>query len=696
MRDDVLPGAKVISAVYNKKKNTIKVVTGMPVVEMPQIYSTEEFEEKYAYDGNDLGASWSREKTIFRVWAPTAEAVKVNLYESGTEGTEDLIESIEMAMGEKGVWSAERAGDLNGTYYTYTAVQDGKESEACDPYARTTGVNGNRAMVIDLDSTDPEDWANDRGSNQGMSYNDSVIYELHVRDFSIDASSGISDANKGKFLGLTEKGTTNATGQTTGLDYLTDLGVTHLHLLPVYDYATVDETKPDTPQFNWGYDPKNYNTPEGSYATDPYNGAVRVKEMKQMVKTLHDNNINVIMDVVYNHVYDADAFCFNRLVPQYFSRTKADGSYSNGSVCGNDTASERAMVKKYIVDSVNYWADEYHIDGFRFDLVGLLDTETINEVVNTVHQKHPDVVFYGEGWTMDTALSKEGYTMATQVNSDKTPDFAFFSDTIRDAIKGNNFKAKNKGFVTGATGLGEQIAKCFTADTDWCKSPAQTVNYASCHDNYTLWDKISVSRPDASVEDRIRMNNLAAAIYLTAEGIPLIHAGEEILRTKPSLNPTLENHGVEENSYNLPDSVNSIKWGDLDKEAYRNVRDYYKGLIEFRKNHAALRLTSAADVKANVRCHRITNEAVMFVIGGKDKIAGEISDGIVVIFNAAADTRTVNLYQSGYGVAEGSWNICINDQKAGIETLGSVTDGQVQVAPISAMVLVKGEAKVLL
>lgn len=751
--DDVLLGAKVISAVYNRKNNTVKAVTGMPVVErpddafmlksadgkevpvtgvsvstnkkeytlslgadlsqapaiakeyylgfdgydyaveMPQIYSTEEFEEKYAYDGNDLGASWSREKTIFRVWAPTAEAMKVNLYESGTEGTEDLIESIEMTMGEKGVWSAERAGDLNGTYYTYTAVQDGKESEACDPYARTTGVNGNRAMVIDLDSTDPEGWANDRGPNQGMSYNDSVIYELHVRDFSIDASSGISDVNKGKFLGLTEKSTTNATGQTTGLDYLKNLGVTHLHLLPVYDYATVDETKLDTPQFNWGYDPKNYNTPEGSYATDPYNGAVRVKEMKQMVKTLHDNNINVIMDVVYNHVYDADAFCFNRLVPQYFSRTKADGSYSNGSGCGNDTASERAMVKKYIVDSVNYWADEYHIDGFRFDLVGLLDTETINEVVNTVHQKHPDVVFYGEGWTMDTVLSKDGYTMATQANSAKTPDFAFFSDTIRDAIKGNNFEAKNTGFVTGATGLEEQIAKCFTADTDWCKSPAQTVNYASCHDNYTLWDKISVSRSDASVEERIRMNNLAAAIYMTAEGIPLIHAGEEILRTKPSLNPTPENHGVEENSYNLPDSVNSIKWSDLDKEAYRNVRDYYKGLIEFRKNHAALRLTSAADVKANVRYHWITNEVVMFVIGGKDKIAGEISDGIVVIFNAAADARTVNLYQSGYGVAEGTWNIYINDQKAGIETLGSVTDGQVQVAPVSAMVLVKGEAK---
>lgn len=747
--DDVLFGVKVLSAVYNKKDNTIKVVTGMPVVgkpaeaftlkgaggktipitkvtvsttkkeyvlslgadlsqapaiakeyflgfdgydymvEMPKIYSTEEFEAQYTYDGDDLGAAWSKEKTTFKVWAPTADEVKVNLYRSGTEGTDDLIESIKMTPGEKGVWSAEKAGDLNGTYYTYTAVQDGKESEACDPYARTTGVNGNRAMVIDLDSTNPAGWANDSGPNQGMSYNDSVIYELHVRDFSIDESSGISDANKGKFLGLTEKGTTNATGQTTGLDYLVDLGVTHLHLLPIYDYATVDETKLDTPQFNWGYDPKNYNTPEGSYSTDPYDGAVRVKEMKQMVKTLHDNDINVIMDVVYNHVYDADEFCFNKLVPKYFSRTNEDGSYSSGSGCGNDTASERAMVKKYIVDSVNYWADEYHIDGFRFDLVGLLDTETINEVVNTVHQKHPDVVFYGEGWTMDTALSKDGYTMATQANSAKTPQFAYFSDTIRDAIKGDNFGLEHTGFVNGATGLEQKIADCFKAATSWCKSPTQTVNYASCHDNYTLWDKISESRKDASEADRIRMNNLAAAIYMMSEGIPLIHAGEEILRTKPSV----DGNGVEHNSYNLPDSVNSIKWNDLDKEAYRNVRDYYKGLIEFRKNHAALRLTSAADVKANVRYQWITNEVVMFVIGGKDKIAGEVSDGIVVIFNATTSPKAVNLYQSGYGVAEGTWNICINDQKAGIETLASVTDGQVEVAPISAMVLVKGEAK---
>ena len=752
--DDVLTGAKITSAVYDTETtSTIKITTGIPIagsvddvfalkayvntngetvkvnkvtadgnvytleadadlstavaqkkkwfvmfdeyeykITMPDAYSSKAFEDEYTYTGDDLGATWSKEKTTFKVWAPTADKVEVNLYKSGTKGTDDKIESIEMTKGEKGVWTAVKTGDINGTYYTYTAVQDGESVEACDPYARTTGVNGDRAMVIDLDSTDPAGWADDRGPNLGMSYNDSVIYELHVRDFSIDESSGISADHKGKFLGLTEKGTTNTTGQTTGLDYLVDLGVTHIHLLPSYDYGSVDETKLDTPQYNWGYDPVNYNVPEGSYSTDPYNGEIRVEEMKQMIKTLHDNDINVIMDVVYNHVYNADEFCFNQLVPKYFSRTNADGSYSNASGCGNDTASERAMVRKYIVDSVNYWADEYHIDGFRFDLVGLLDVDTINEVVDTVHQKHPDAIFYGEGWTMNSAVSKPNITMATQTNSAKTPNFAYFSDTIRDALKGDNFNVENTGFVNGAIGLEEKIAACFKAATSWCKSPTQTINYASCHDNYTLWDKISVSRSDASEEDRIRMNNLAAAIYMTAEGIPLIHAGEEILRTKPSLTPDEDNHGVEHNSYNLPDSVNSIKWSDLNKEEYRNVRDYYKGLIAFRKNHAALRLTSSADVAKNVKYNWITNEVVMFVIGGKDQIASEVSDGIVVIFNATNSEQAINLYNN-YGVAEGTWNVCINDQKAGIETLYSVPDGQVKVAPISAMVLVKGEAE---
>lgn len=742
---DAVTGVKILSAVYEPESNQITVTTGIPVavapeqaftlkctdgtaiavtgvsasgntytlnlgtdlssiqamvksylisytedadysypVTMPSVYSTEQFEAQYSYSGNDLGATWTKDSTTFKVWAPTADALNVKLYRSGTAGTEDLIETLPMTVNAQGVWTAVKAGDLNGVYYTYEVTVNGSTVEACDPYARTTGVNGKRAMVIDLDGTDPAGWEDDYSPNKGMTYTDSVIYELHVRDFSIDASSGIQ--NKGKFLGLTEKGTVSTGGQTTGLDYLKDLGVTHIHLLPSYDYGSVDETRLNTPQYNWGYDPVNYNVPEGSYSTDPYNGAVRVKEMKEMVKALHDSNINVIMDVVYNHVYDADTFSFNQLVPKYFSRTNADGSYSNGSGCGNDTASEREMVKKYIVDSVNYWADEYHIDGFRFDLVGLLDTETINEVVDTVHEKHPDVVFYGEGWTMGTAVSKEGYTMATQQNAGETPHFAYFSDTIRDLLKGSNDET-SLGFVSGRTGQEEPMAKCFTAATSWCPGPTQTVNYASCHDNYTLKDKLNVSRSDASEADRIRMNNLAAAFYLTSEGIPLIHAGEEILRTKVA-----EDGTIIHNSYNSPDYVNSIKWGDLDNEAVRDVRDYYKGLIEFRKNHAALRLTTAAQVSENVRYVWLTNEVIMFVIDGKN-VADEVADGIVVIFNATDSQQTVDLYAAGRNVPQGDWKVCVNDKKAGIDVLSTVTDGNVTVAPISAMVLVQGETE---
>jgi len=307
-----------------------------------------------------------------------------------------------------------------------------------------------------------------------------------------------------------------------------DLGITHLHLLPVYDYASVDETQSDKPQFNWGYDPENYNVPEGSYSTDPYNGVVRVAEMKQMVKALHDNQISVIMDVVYNHVYNASDFCVNQIVPGYFSRVNEDGTYSNGSDCGNDTASERSMVRKYIVDSVKYWADEYHIDGFRFDLVGLIDTETINEVVTEVHKTHPDVIFYGEGWTMDTAVTKDGYKMTTQPNSTDVPGFAFFSDTLRDALKGHVFYTTRKGYVSGAADLADTVKGCFLGQAgDWCTTPAQSINYASCHDNMTLLDRITRSTPGVSEEDRIRMNNLSAAIYMTAQGIPFLQAGEE-------------------------------------------------------------------------------------------------------------------------------------------------------------------------
>ena len=646
-------------------------------INLPSYYSTEEFEAEFTYNGNDLGANWAKDSTTFRVWAPTATAVMVNLYESGNPAEPDLIDQLEMKKDANGTWVLEHAGDLNAVYYTYQVDVDGKTVEACDPYARTTGVNGRRAMVIDLDSTDPEGWETDKDPHYDDAITDAIIYELHVRDLSVDNSSGIQ--NKGKFLGLIETGTTNSAGVPTGLDHIKNLGVTHIHLLPSYDYGSIDEDNLQDNNFNWGYDPQNYNVPEGSYSTDPHNGEVRVKEFKQMIKGLHDNGISVIMDVVYNHVYDAKGFCFNQIVPGFFSRITPMGNYSAGSGCGNDTASEREMVKKYIVDSVNYWADEYHIDGFRFDLVGLIDTETINEVVKTVKQKHPNVIFYGEGWTMDTQLTKEGYTLATQRNSEDIPNFAFFSDTIRDAIRGPMTNVTQPGYCSGGSGFGGNIVSCFKGMPSWCKTPSQTINYASCHDNHALFDRITMATPDATFEDRVRMNNLAAAIVMTSQGTPLFQAGEEMLRSKPLPDGTYDH-----NSYKSPDSVNNLKWNDLDQELYMDTYRYYQGLIKFRKAHPALRMTDAEQVQEAITA--ITDSktsALAFQIDGK--INGEQSDGLYVIFNPRAETADMVL-------PEGKWTIYINGDDAGVTPLGTA-EGSVSVDPISAMVLVKESAK---
>ena len=644
-------------------------------ISMPNVYSSDGFESEYTYTGDDLGAVWTADKTTFRVWAPTAKEVAVNLYRTGDPDAEDLIETIDMILAENGTWVAEKAGDLNGTYYTYSVTVGTGTNEACDPYARATGVNGKRAMVIDLDSTDPAGWENDHDPNGELNITDVVLYELHVRDLSIDESSGIQ--NKGKYLGLIETGTTNSQGIPTGLDHIKNLGITHLHLLPVYDYGSVDESRLDIPQFNWGYDPVNYNVPEGSYSTDPFNGEVRVREFKQMVKGLHDNGISVVMDVVYNHVYSAGDFCFNKIVPGYFSRIGENGAYSNGSGCGNDTASERSMVRKYIVDSVLYWVEEYHIDGFRFDLVGLIDTETINEIIEEVHKTHPNVIFYGEGWTMTTNVTKKGYTMTTQQNSAETPEFAFFSDTLRDTLKGSVFNDYERGYVSGALTYAGRIHSCFLGKPGWTSSPSQNVNYASCHDNLSLFDKLATSNGSDTLEDRIKMNNLAAAIYMTSQGIPFMQAGEEMLRSKPLADGTFDH-----NSYASPDSVNSIKWDNLNDEAYMAVYNYYKGLIAFRKAHPALRMMTEAEVKDNITgiADLDTNVTAFHIKAGAN---GDNSHGIFVIFNPNKEQTTVTL-------PDGLWNIYITGKEAGTTVLGTAS-GSVAVAPISAVVLVLDE-----
>ncbi len=639
-------------------------------VTLPVVFSTDEFEAQYTYTGNDLGAVWSADGTTFRVWAPTAAEVSVNLYKSGTDGTDDLIKTVPMTADVNGTWTVKVGENLNGTYYTYSALVDGELREACDPYARTTGANGKRAMVIDLDSTDPEGWDKDSNPHAGEGINDAIIYEAHIRDLTINGEANVK--NKGKYLGLTETGTKTLNGKATVVDHMVELGITHLHLLPVYDFGSVDETSAIN-KYNWGYDPVNYNVPEGSYSTDPYNGEVRVKEFKQMVQALHNRGISVVMDVVYNHVYSAGDFCFNKLVPGYFSRMK-DGVYSNGSGCGNDTASERSMVRKYIVDSVLYWADEYHIDGFRFDLVGLLDVDTVNEIVSTVHATHPDVIFYGEGWSLTTNVTKDNVELATQPNSKLTPGFAYFNDTIRDALKGSVFNTAS-GFVSGAAGNESKIQRCFIGLDTWCTTPAQTINYASCHDNNTLFDRLRISNRDDDEETIIKMNNLAAAIYLTAEGVPFMSAGEEMLRTK-----TNKDGSYNENSYNAGDTVNSIKWATLEEQKYADVFEYYKGLIAFRKAHPSLRLDNAADVEAKVSTLKEINDhsAAFNVKCGQP---GETVEEMYLFFNA-------NKEAIKYTLPAGDWDVYINGQKAGTEVLSTVS-GEITIEPLSALVVAK-------
>lgn len=662
----------------NSKTYTITYGDSTYKINMPIVYSTPEFEEKYTYSGNDLGYTYTKEKTNFRVWAPTAEKMTLKLYESGTKNKDDLISEIEMIPDVNGTWVCEVKGDISGKYYNYCVTIDEKTISCMDPYARSSGANGARSMVLDLASTNPDGWDEDKNPNANLSINDAIIYETHVRDFTVGSDNGI--VNQGKFLGIAETGTKTSGGISTGLDHIKELGVTHLHILPMYDFGSLDETTKANGVYNWGYDPQNYNVPEGTYSTDPFNGEVRVSEMKQMVKGLHDNGISVVMDVVYNHVYSATDFCFNKLVPGYFSRISEEGNYSNGSGCGNDTATERSMVRKYIVDSVNYWADEYHIDGFRFDLVGLIDADTINEIVKTVHEKHPDVIFYGEGWSMTTLVTKDNVVMATQVNSKETPDFAYFNDTIRDGLKGSVFDSK-AGFVSGASGCESKVARCFMGADNWCKSPSQTINYVSCHDNNTLYDRLRISRSDASSEEIIRMNNLAAAIYILSEGTPFMQAGEEMLRTKTNDDGTY-NH----NSYNAGDAVNEIVWSDLENEAYANVYEYYKGLISFRKNHGILRLSDSTDVAEHItEVTGLPSHVVAFDIKGGAN--GETAEEMFVIFNASEEAQEIEL-------PVGNWNVYIDGEKAGITAMRAV-EGTASVNPITTLVLIKEDASMV-
>lgn len=645
-----------------------------------------ELDQNYYYDGNDLGSICKEGVTTFRVWAPTADRVILCLYQEGHG--DNLLKEILMEKQEDGTWYYCIEKDLHGVYYTYQIDIGGSTNEAVDVYAKAVGVNGERGMVVDLERTNPEGWDTDKKPELKQP-TDTVIYELHMRDLSSDKSANIK--NVGKYIQFTEEGTKTEDGMATGIDHLKEMGITHVHLLPLHDYGSVDEAHLEKTQFNWGYDPVNYNVPEGSYSTDPFHGEVRIKEFKEMVQALHKNGIRVIMDVVYNHTYKNIDSNLNKTVPGYYYRMEEDGTFANGSGCGNETASDHKMMRKYMVDSVCYFAKEYHIDGFRFDLMAIHDIDTMNAIAKEVKKIDPTIILYGEGWaSQPPLLDKE--KLAFKDNAAKMPEVGMFSDDIRDTIKGNVFILDSPGFINGKKDLEEYIKACVVGATKhsevdydklenmnaWAAEPTQSINYVSAHDDITLWDKLACTNPEASIEERREMNKMAAGIVFTAQGIPFMQAGEEFLRTKPGKEPGT----FIENSYNSPDSVNSLKWNDKKKE--QEVCQYYEGLIAFRKAHPALRMSSAAMLEKYL--HFLPTEQENVVAYTIDKpVQEESAEQIAVIYNANPEAVSVT-------VPEGKWNVYVDKKQAGtkvIDTLQIKEGEAVKVEPVSVMVLAK-------
>ncbi len=636
---------------------------GAKTIVPKDVFDTEEFLKNYTYDGDDLGAVVQGDgSTTFKVWAPTASKVVLNLFTAGN-GVE-AYDNLEMTKAEKGVWVLNVPATGHGTYYTYSVTTALGTQEAVDPYAKACGVNGDRGMVINLALTDPSDWNLDQVVTLEK-YSDATIWEIHVRDFS---NTMENSQYRGKYLAFTERGLKNSAGISIGVDYLLELGVSHLHILPMYDYASVDETNPS---FNWGYDPENYNCLEGSYSTDPYNGEVRVLEFKQMVQSLHRDGLGVIMDVVYNHTYDANSN-LNKVVPYYYYRYDASGKNTNSSGCGNDTASERYMYRKYMVDSVSYLASEYHLDGFRFDLMGLHDVETMQAIERAVHAINPNAIIYGEAW--DMAGGTTNAVMMTQRNASLVTAtegaagaVAVFNDTTRDGLKGSVWDAIPHGFINGKPEASVNAVKFGMAGAaisgaSWTVKNANVVNYMSCHDNMTLWDILTLACPDDSVETLMARNRLGIGVILTSQGTAFWQAGEEMLRTKDG----------DHNSYNSGDAINNINWDLLTAESneYAMMR-YYKGLIEMRKAYGIFR-SDGSDVT-------ITFESLDGGVLVASYVAADGSKAMVILNPTdAAVSYTL----------EGEWNLVANGTQAGAETI-STESGEVSVDAMSILVFVQ-------
>jgi pullulanase len=629
-----------------------------------------------AYTGNDLGVHFSPSVTTFKVWSPGATAVRLRLYAAG-EG-DSAIRTVDLQPATAGTWETAIHGNIENKYYTFQTNQDGKWTGECpDIYAKAVGVNGRRGMIVNMAATDPAGWEQDKKPAL-KNFTDIIIYELHIRDLSVSPSSGIQ--HKGKFLGLTESNTKNAAGEPTGLDHIKQLGVTHIHLLPSFDFNSVDEVKKEG-KYNWGYDPANYNVPEGSYATDPYDGRVRIKEFKQMVKRLHDNGLRVILDVVYNHTSGIPQSNFTQFAPGYFYRHKPDGSYSNGTGCGNETASEKAMMRKFMVESVAYWAQEYHLDGFRFDLMGVHDLATMNAISDTLHKIDPTIFIYGEGWAAGRSPLPEEQR-AVKKNMKQLDKVAAFSDDIRDGLRGGTRDLRSKGFVSGEPAMSESIKFGIVASTQhpqinyqvvndskapWAAEPYQAITYASCHDDNCLFDRLKISNPTASEADLVKMDKLANAIVLTSQGVPFLLAGEEMLRTK---------HGVA-NSYNSPDSINELDWDR--KTRYKDVFDYYQGMITLRKHHPAFRMPSAVLIQQRLQ-FTDTRDPLLIEYQLTGHANGDKWKNILVLLNGNGTPKTVAL-------PAGSWTLAADDGKIDETGIGKKLTKTLTMPATSAYVL---------
>lgn len=650
----------------------------------------EKFDRENAYFGNDLGAVIINDKTQFKVWAPNSAAVFLNLYSEG-EG-DNLLECIPMQRHERGVWTLTVSKNLDGVFYTYTFEYDGQRHETIDIYAKACGVNGDRGAVVDFQTTNPENW--DKVKNpECKSPCDVIIYETNVRDFSIDKTSGVSEKNRGRFLAFTES-ETSYDGTKTCLAHLKSLGITHVHLLPVFDFATIDERIPITEneKYNWGYDPKNYNCLEGSYSTNPYDPKVRIREFKELVKSLHENNIGVIMDVVYNHTYESDKSSFHKTFPFYYHRTK-NNWFSNGSGCGNELASERAMVRKYILDSVEFWAREYKIDGFRFDLMGLVDIETVNLIRDKLTEINPQILMYGEGWTGGESPIPAN-KLAYKWNSYQFARVGLFNDNIRDAVKGGVFNIFDTGYVSGNFNATNSIRRCLVGsiphsqvngsdDACFAYNPTQTINYCEAHDNNTLWDKLTVSAKQFTLEERVKMDKLSAAITILAQGVPFIELGQDFLRSKPKVLNGNESFGDKDdifngNSYNAPDETNSIKWNQ--KKENLSVFRYYKSLIKIRKKYPQLRLSKREDVEAQMRFFD-TGDHNIIGFSLVDTKSDDKSD-MIILFNPYTDSRDVNL-------PKGEYTVILNPDGKDESKADKTISDNIQIDAISAVVLMK-------